>query len=173
MKILIVEDRRSVLDKVQALLESFDLPPRAVEVTLNLFLGTRADKAPARPAGRSTLSKEVRGILESLSDFTQWNSYEPLASRSITAVEGDQVVALLSGEYRVAFVVEAVHEKQQVIKFERFSLQRISGEEGQEEIEDLYTAGMVVKAGKLNLVVAASAPDSQRALFLALQVRPV
>ena len=36
----------------------------------------------------------------------------------------------------------------------------------------LYTAGMVVQAHKLTLVVAASAPDSKRALFLALQVSP-
>ena len=41
-----------------------------------------------------------------------------------------------------------------------------------DEIRDLYTAGMVVEADKLNLVVAASAPDSKRALFLALQATP-
>lgn len=174
VKSLIVQDRLSVLEQVEALLEHFDIPPRAVEVTLSLFLGLRDDAAPTTGAGgTSPLSEEVRGVIESLRDFTRWTSYEPLGSRSITGVEGDPVVADLTPEYRVAFTIESVHEAQKKIKFERFSLQRVVRKENEpDEIRDLYTAGMVVEADKLNLVVAASAPDSKRALFLALQATP-
>ena len=114
-------------------------------------------------------------MVERLGDVTRWTSYEPLGSRSVSGVEGDPVVANVSGDYRVAFTVESVHERQGVVrvKFKRFSLQReVPVGDGGRRVEDLYTAGLVVDAGKLTLVVAAAAPDSQRALFLALQVNP-
>jgi hypothetical protein len=72
----------------------------------------------------------------------------------------------------VAFTVESIHDSG-VIKFERFSLQRVERrEDGSEKIDDLYTAGLVVDAGDLTLLVAASGPDADRALFLALQAVP-
>jgi hypothetical protein len=172
----VVEDRADVLRRVEALLKSFDLPPRAFEVTLSLFLGRREQEpgAPA-PGARGELSSEVRGMVETLGDFTKWTSYELLGSRSVTGIEGDPVLADVAADYRVGFVVDAVHETQggTLIKFERFTLERevLSGDGGR-DVEELYTAGMVVQADKLTLVVAASAPDSQRALFLALQVHP-
>jgi len=177
LRTLVVRDRRSVLEQVETLLASFDLPPRSVEVTVSLFLGQREDDGPEAGgvSGEMELSREVRGVLESLGDFTKWTSYEPLGSRSVISVEGDAVVANVAGDYQVAFTVESVHESQGVvrIRFERLSLQReIPLGDGGRGVEELYTAGIVVDAEKLTLVVAASAPDSKRALFLALQARP-
>jgi hypothetical protein len=170
---LVVEDRLSVLERVASVLASFDLPPQRVEVTVNLFLGLREEQSGHGSAGAAgSFSREVRGVIETLGDFTKWTSYEPLGSRSVIGVEGDPLVASISAEYIVAFTVESVHESG-VIKFKRFSLQRVErGEDGREEIEDLYTAGMVVDAGDLTLLVAASGPDADRALFLALQAEP-
>jgi hypothetical protein len=173
LRTLVVEDTQSVLQKVAAVLESYDLPPRRIEVTVNLFLGRREDEegAPSGP-GAASFSREVRGVIETLGDFTRWTSYEPLGSRSVVGVEGDELVASISADYLVAFTVESVHESG-VIKFKRFSLQRIErDEDGEERHEDLYTAGMVVDAGDLTLLVAASGPDADRALFLALKAEP-
>jgi len=114
----------------------------------------------------------VRGVIEAVGDFTQWTSYEPLGSRSVSSTEGDLVEAQITPEYRVVFKLQSVHERQRVAKFRRFTLQRVKVTDGVETIEDLYTAGMVVTMGKLTMVVAASSPDSKQALFLALQVRP-
>lgn len=171
LKLLIVQDRSSVLDQVASLLDSFDLPPRRAEVILHLFLGHRESTQAKRQAGSQEFSKEVRGIVETLGDFTKWTSYEPLGSRSVTATEGEPVRVDISDLYRVDFILEAVHPHHSVVKFERFTLQRVTQQEnGTEAVEELYTAGMAVDAGKLTLVIAASAPDSKRALFLALQV---
>jgi hypothetical protein len=174
LSVLVVEDRRSVLGRVADLLHAWDVPPRNVEVTLSLFLGIdRRDRDPRAPLADHGLSREVRGVLEKLSDFTKWTTYEPLGSRSVTGTEGDTVVANLSDEYRVVFIVESVHETHGTVRLERLQLQRVSvGDDGAERVEDLYTAGMVLPAGKLKLVGAASDPNSRRALFLALQTRP-
>ena len=171
---LVVEDRRSVLARVSDLLRSWDLPPRNVEITLTLFLGIdRRDEDPGAPTADGGLSTEVRGVLEKLSNFTKWTSYERLGSRSVTGTEGDTIVANLSDEYRVVFIVESVHKTHGAVRFERLQLQRVSlDEDGTEKVEPLYTAGMVLPPGKLKLVGAASDPNSRRALFLALQARP-
>jgi hypothetical protein len=170
---LVVQDRRAVLERVAELLEAWDLPPRNVEITLSLFLGMdRRDEDPQAPRADHGLSREVRGVLEKLSDFTKWTAYEPLGSRSVTSTEGETVVADLSADYRVVFIIESVHETHGAVKFESLRLQRITAEEdGSESVEDLYTAGMVLPAGRLKLVGAASDPNSRRALFLALQTR--
>jgi hypothetical protein len=171
---LVVEDHRSVLAKVTDLLRNWDIPPRNVEITLSLFLGVdRRDEDPAAPRADHGMSTEVRGVLDKLSDFTKWTSYERLGSRSVTATEGDTVVANLSNEYRVLFVVESVHKRHGAVRFEKLQLQQVSiDEDGSESVEPLYTAGMVLPSGKLKLVGAASDPNSNRALFLALQTRP-
>ena len=172
LKTLVVEDRSEVLDRVATLLESFDLPPRNVEVTLSLFLGT-AQERPGQSVGASSFSREVRGVLETLGDFTKWTSYEPLGSRAVIAVEGGApIVADLSDEYRVVFTVDAVQVEQRAVTFKRFSLQRRRVDaQGKETREDLYTAGMVLPLERLQTVGAASDPGSKRALFLTLQVR--
>ena len=174
LKTLVVEDRVSVLDRVGALLESYDLPPRNVEVTFSLFLGTdRRDEQRERVSGGTGLSSDVRGVLETLSDVTKWSSYDPLGSRSVTGAEGDEVVAILSEDYRVVFAVESVHEGHGVIKFKQLTLQQLRREEdGTTVIDDLYTASLAVSTGKLTVVGAARDPSSKRALFITFQARP-
>jgi hypothetical protein len=172
LKTLVVEDRTSILERIGSLLESFDLPPRSVEVTVNLFMGRREESPSGKSGSSVPLSREVRGVIETLGDFTKWTAYEPLGSGSVIGVEGAPLETSLTAEYVVSFTVESVHESG-AVKFQRFSLQRIEhDEDGVERRVDLYTAGMVVDAGDLTLLVAASGPDADRALFLALQAEP-
>lgn len=172
LKTMVVEDRAAVLEKVGHLLENYDLPPKNVEVTLSLFLGSDRRPEPQRQAEPGgTFSKEVRGVLESLGDFTKWTAYEALGSRSVTGMEGGEVTANITDDYRVVFAVESVHEGEGKVKFRRVSLQRlVHSDEGADEIEDLYTAGMLLPVGRLHVVGAAREPKSNRALFLFVQV---
>lgn len=172
---LVVQDHESVLRRVQALLESYDVPPRNAELTFSLILGTERRPEPAaNPDDRGgTLSKEVRGVLEILSDVTKWTAYESLGSRSVTGSEGETMVANLSQEYRVVFLLESVQEKQGKIKLEQLALQRLRvGEDGSKNFEELYRAGLVLNAGRVTLVGAARDPKSNTALFLAVQATP-
>jgi hypothetical protein len=172
LKTMVVEDRAAVLEKVGRLLESYDIPPINVEVTLSLFLGSAQRSEPRRAAEPGgSFSKEVRGVLESLGDFTKWTAYEPLGSRSVTGMEGGEVTANITDEYRVVFAVESVHAGEGKVKFKKVSLQRLShSEDGIDTIEDLYTAGMLLPVGRLHVVGAAREPKSNRALFLFVQV---
>jgi hypothetical protein len=174
LRTIVVQDRAAVLDRVASLLQSFDLPPRNVEVTLSLFLGTdRRDEEAGRQARPLGLSREVRGVTETLGDVTKWNAYEPLGSRSVIGAEGAPVTANLSDDYRVTFEVESVTEPQGVITLRKVSLKRVSrGPDGAERVEDLVTTSIVIPSGRLLVVGAAKSPDSRKALFLTLQARP-
>ena len=58
---LIVEDRRSVLDRAQTLIEGYDLPPRNVEISFSLFLGKREGE-PETPTDRFGLPSLNSGM---------------------------------------------------------------------------------------------------------------
>ena len=172
IKTLVVQDRAEVLDRVATLLASFDLPPRNVEVTLSLFLGTdRREQEAGRIIPPSSMTKDVRGIAETLGDFTKWNAYEPLGGRAVTGVEGGRVTVSLSDEYRVSYDIDTVRD--QSVKLTNFVLQRITrGADGKERVQDVYSAGVVLPVGRMLMLGAAQNPESKRALFLTLQARP-
>ena len=172
LKTLTIQDRPAVLDRVAKLLESFDLPPRTVDVTLSLFLGTdRRDAEPGRSAPPASLTRDVRGVAETLSDFTKWNAYEQLGARSVAGMEGGRVTVGLSDEFRVSYDIEAVRE--QSVKLTNFVLQKVTkGEDGRERVQDVYATAVVLPVGRMLMLGAAQNPESKRALFLALQAKP-
>jgi hypothetical protein len=117
------------------------------------------------------MTRDVRGIAETLGDFTKWNSYEALGGRAVTASEGGRVTVNLSDEYRVGYDVETVQD--QTVRLTRFVLQRVTrGADGKEKLQDVYTAEVVLPVGRMLMLGAAQNPESKRALFLTLQARP-
>jgi len=173
-KILIVEDRASVLARIGQVLESFDLPPRNVKITFVLFLGRDIRENASRPASTSSVfSKEVSEVIEALGDVTRWHSYEPLGSRSVRGQEGGGTVADLSSDYRVSFEIDTVSRRagKEIVKFDRIVLQRVGrDEDGNETLESLYATAGTLKTGMLHVAGAASGPGAARALFLTMQV---
>jgi hypothetical protein len=172
LKALTVQDRVSVLDRVASLLQSFDVAPRNVEIAMSLFLGTdRREQEAGRIIPPSSMTKDVRGIAETLGDFTKWNAYEPLGGRAVTGVEGGRVTVTLSDEYRVAYDIDTVRD--QSVKLTNFVLQRVTrGADGKERVQDVYSAAVVLPVGRMLMLGAAQNPESKRALFLTLQARP-
>jgi hypothetical protein len=172
LKTLMIQDRVSVLDRVASLLSSFDVAPRNVEIAMSLFLGTdRREQEAGRILPPSSMTKDVRGIAETLGDFTKWNAYEPLGGRAVTGVEGGRVTVNLSDEYRVAYDIDTVRD--QSVKLTNFVLQRVTrGADGKEKVQDVYSAAVVLPVGRMLMLGAAQNPESKRALFLTLQARP-
>jgi hypothetical protein len=172
LKTLTVQDRISVLDRVASLLGSFDVAPRNVEIAMSLFLGTdRREQEAGRIIPPSSMTRDVRGIAETLGDFTKWNAYEPLGGRAVTGVEGGRVTVNLSDEYRVAYDIDTVRD--QSVKLTNFVLQRVTrAADGKEKIQDVYSAAVVLPVGRMLMLGAAQNPESKRALFLTLQARP-
>jgi len=172
LKTLTVQDRVFVLDRVQSLLQNFDVAPRNVEIAMSLFLGTdRREQEVGRIIPPSSMTTDVRGIAETLSDFTKWNAYELLGGRAVTGAEGGRVTVNLSDEYRVAYDIDTVRD--QSVKLTNFVLQRITrSADGKEKVQDVYSASVVLPVGRSLMLGAAQNPESKRALFLSLKARP-
>jgi len=173
LKRLVVQDYEPVLDRVAKVLQDFDQPPANVEVTVSLFLGSdRRDEEAGRHAVSGAIAREVRGITETLGDFTRWTAYDPIGGRSVTCAEGSHVTVNLSDDYRVEFDVVAVDKRLGKVKFEEFTLQKIiRTADGTERYENQYTQGIILPLGRLLVVGAARDTDSRQALFLSLQAR--
>jgi hypothetical protein len=172
LKTLTVQDRVSVLDRVASLLKSFDVAPRNVEIAMSLFLGTdRREQEAGRSIPPSSMTTDVRGIAETLSDFTKWNAYESLGGRSVTGAEGGRVTVNLSDEYRVRYDIEIVRDAS--VKLTHFVLSRLTrNPDGAERVQDVYAADVVLPVGRMLMIGAAQNPESKRALFLTLQAKP-
>jgi hypothetical protein len=174
LRTVVVQDHASVLERVATLLQSFDLPPRNVEVTLSLFLGTdRREEEAGRQARPGGPAREVRGVTEILGDVTKWNSYQLLGGRSVVGAEGAPMTVNLTDDYRVTFEVASVGGAQGTIALRGVTLGRvIRAADGGEQIQNLYSTSINIASGKLVLLGAAKSPDSKKALFLSLQARP-
>ncbi len=168
----VVQDRADVLERVAQVLADFDVPPRNVEVSVSLFLGTdRRDAEAGRLAHPPEVAAETRGIRETLGDFTRWTEFSPLGSRTITCVEGYPGTVYLADDYRVEFHVDSVDGEDRVT-FDRFTLMKVvRTADGAERVVPQYDAAIHIPVGKELLVGAASGPDSSAALFLKLLVR--
>lgn len=170
LRTITVQDHASVLARIPAVLADFDLPPRNVEVSLALFLGTdRREAESGRNVPADTPARDVRGVTETLGDFTKWNAYEPLGGRSVTGVEGSRVEVEISEEYRVSYVVESVEERRGA-KLKGLTLERRTrGADGAARTQVLYRTDIVLPPGRMLVLGAAQNPESKRALFLTLQ----
>jgi hypothetical protein len=169
--ILLVTDRASILDRVGPLLDSYDTPPRGVDVAVSLIMGTKTEPETGE-AGRlmsGSLYAELRGILETLQDFTEYKNYDPLGGGSARGLEGSSMTIDVEGEYRVTFDVGTVEDDN--VMFDRVRLERLERDDnGEERARTLYSAEAKVRPGRTLMLGASQGPDSEEALFLALLV---
>lgn len=176
LKTLVVRDRETVLDQVGDLLESFDLPPRNVEVSVVLVMGSdsRDDEAGRHTPDKSIL-REHGGTLETLREFWKWSEFDPIGSRAVTAMEGSTVSADLSDGYRISFEVDGVATRQgrEIVTLDNFVLQRVtSGPDGEEQIRNVHRLKITVPAGKQSMVAVARSPNASKMLLLMVKAEP-
>jgi hypothetical protein len=173
---LVVRDREQILDQVGDLLESFDLPPRNVEISVVLVMGSDSRDAEAgRHTPDKSITREHLGVLETLREFWKWTELDPIGSRSVTAMEGSTVSADLAEGYRISFEVEGVVTRggREIVTLDDFVLQRVArNDDGGEETRNLHTVRITVPAGQQSMVAVARSPNAERMLLLMVKAEP-
>ncbi|MDX1389302.1 MAG: hypothetical protein R3344_08930 [Acidobacteriota bacterium] len=170
-KILIVTDRASVLDRVGPLLESFDTPPRGVEVAVGVIVGTKTEPKTGEAGQRlpSSMYREFRDVVETLKNFTEWKNYRQIGAGAANGVEGSSLTINVEDQYQVIFDVETVEDE--IVIFDSVHLQRLERDEnGNVERRTLFEVEAKVRAGQTLILGGAQGPDSKEALFLTLLV---
>ncbi len=164
LRTVTVQDRREILDRIQDLIASYDVPPRNVEFTVTLILASRAGEAGG------SISREVRGITEALPDITRWTDYKTLDSVTIAGSEGSRTARELASAYRIEFELETVSESRGIIRLNPFSLQKVEkGPGGETVYRPVYTTTVNLKNDKLLTIGATKSETSPKALFLAIR----
>jgi type II secretory pathway component GspD/PulD (secretin) len=167
LRTLAVTDDEETLKKIEAMIQSYDLPPKNVDVALQLILASTADKTP------ETISPRIRGVIQKLNEIsTRWSDYRLLGSATLTSSEGDRASVEMGEDYRISFAVDYVSDEQKMVRFKRFTLDRRDRPQAPESREETYTrvldTALNLKEDKLYIFGASKMESSNRALFMTI-----
>jgi hypothetical protein len=171
LRAVTITDESARLDRIGRLLETFDVPPRQVELAVQLLMGSREDgpEGAARRPRVPSLPGIDRALIKTLITTTQWTDYRLLGSAAFTAAEGEESTLSLGEEYRIRLKVGAVNPEHRVTRFERFALERRhTAADGREELRPIWDQVLNLRDRQLYLFGATSMEESRRAIFLSI-----
>ena len=162
---LTVVDTPEVVRQVEMLIAGFDLPPRVVEVAVQLILAS-AEQAAETPAPPPPL----RGVIERLNALnTRWSDYRLVGDARVLGTEGERSTLQVGDDYRVDFQIDPIDEGSRVIRFKPFELAR---RDPTVETRDRYTpvlnTVLNLRDSQLFIVGASKMERSNRALFMTI-----
>ena len=163
---LTVVDTPENLDRISDLIRAYDLPPRSVEVAVQLIMaqaGPGTGTAPPAPP-------PIRGVIDKLNALsTRWNDYRMVGSARVLGTEGERSSLQVGEEYRVEFKIDQVSEENRVIRFKPFELQRREpAVEGSGAYSPVLRTVLNLKDSQLFIVGASKMERSNRALFMSI-----
>jgi len=164
LKAITIRDTPANLARIGDLIAGFDQPPRSVRLVIQVLSATEADPASSRRNSSTT------GIPSLLRDVTKWSQVSVLGSASMVGVEGAQSTLNVGEEFRVRFRVDAVADRQGVVKFDRFALDRLVREADGVTLRPVPIWDTVVnlRNNQQLLLGATSSQESRRAVFLSI-----
>jgi len=167
LKTLAVTDDAETLQKIDEMIRTYDLPPRSVEVALQLILATTPGGQPEK------ISPRIRGVIEKLNEIsTRWSDYRLLGSATVLSAEGEKTSVQLGDDYRISFALDYASDEQKLVRFKRFTLDRREKPRDRELREENFSrvldTALNLKSDKLYIFGASRLESSNRALFMTI-----
>lgn len=161
---LTVLDVPENLQRISGIIGSYDVPPRSVEVAVQLIMAS-AGAAPAAPA-----PPPIRGVIDRLNALsTRWNDYRLVGNARVLGTEGEKSSLSVGDDYRVDFRIDQVSDETRVIRFKPFELQRRERSvEGAEHYTPVMNTVLNLRDSQLFIVGASRIEHSNRALFMTI-----
>ena len=162
-KMLTVIDVPENLTRISGIIGSYDVPPRSVEVQVQLIMASSAP-SPASPP------PPIRGVIDRLTALsTRWNDYRLLGNARVLGTEGEKSSLSVGDDYRVDFRIDQVSDETKVIRFKPFELQRREVlVEGPERYTPVMNTVLNLRDSQLFIVGASNVEASNRALFMTI-----
>ena len=161
---LTVQDVPGNLPRIVGLIESYDVPPRSVEVSVQLILASSGEKseAPAPPP--------IRGVIDRLNALnTRWTDYKMVGNARIMGTEGERSSLRVGDDYKVDFRIDQVSDETRVTRFKPFELSRREiAVEGNQRYASIMNTVLNLRDSQLFIVGASKVEQSQRALFMTI-----
>ena len=161
---LSVVDTPQNLVRIAQAISSFDVPPRAVEVSVQLILASTGGGSP------EPTPPPIRGVIEKLNALsTRWTDYRLVGNARVRGTEGEFSSLRVGDEYRVNFRVAGVSEESRIIRFKPFELERRDlTVEGNERYARVMNTVLNLRDSQLFIVGASKMEQSNRALFMTI-----
>ena len=161
---LTVQDVPENLQRIAGLIGSYDVPPRSVEVSVQLILASSGQKSqePAPPP--------IRGVIDRLNALsTRWTDYKMVGNARVMGTEGERSSLRVGDDYKVDFRIDQVSDETRVIRFKPFELSRREiAVEGNERYASVMNTVLNLRDSQLFIVGASKVEQSQRALFMTI-----
>jgi len=161
---LTVVDTPENIRKIGVLIAAYDVPPRSVQVSVQLILASSGEgpSAPAPPP--------IRGVIDKLNALsTRWNDYQMVGDARLVGTEGERSSLRVGDDYKVDFRIDQVSEDSRVIRFKPFELQRRDvSVEGVETYQPIVNTVLNLRDSQLFIVGASRIERSNRALFMTI-----
>lgn len=166
-----VTDTGDVLQRIEDLIGGYDLPPRAIDLVVQLM---RAEEGARDPeAGAHGARPRRMGLPPAvIRDLTKWGVITPIGGAAVSTAENETGTVAMGDEYRLRFTVGAVAQTVGVIRVERFVLERMRAADGQPKEgapwSPLMDLVLNLKDRQTTVLGATSSQDSRQALFVAV-----
>ena len=163
-KTLTVVDTAEAVQRMAEMIAGFDLPPRVIEVAVQLILAS-SEKGSPEPT-----PPPIRGVIERLNALsTRWSDYRLVGDARILGTEGERSTLRVGDDYRVDFRIEQVAEESRIIRFKPFELSRREpGVEANERYAPIMNTVLNLRDAQLFIVGASKMERSNRALFMTI-----
>ncbi len=165
LKSVTVTDTDAVLKRIEELLNAFDQPARNIRLVVQLLKGEEGPPpaAPRLPARRLGLPPSV------IQDVTKWGVVTQIGNAVLSTAENEPGSVALGDEYRIRFTMGAISPRIQVVRVERFTLEKLKrGTDGRMQFAPLIDLVLNLKQGQTTVLGATSSQDSRQALFVAV-----
>lgn len=164
LKTITVTDTPDAVRQAETLLKGFDLPPRVVQVAVQLILAS-SEKSPIVPT-----PPPIRGVVDRLNALsTRWSDYKLVGDARILGTEGERGTLKVGDDYRVDFRIDQIADESRIIRFKPFELARRELlVEGQERYQPVLNTVLNLRDSQLFIVGASKMERSDRALFMTI-----
>jgi hypothetical protein len=131
------------IEEITRVVAAFDVPLRAIDIAVTL-LKSSAEKTRAEKAD---VSQEIRGIGEKLKKLFNVTDFTRLDSVVVQGTEGQRVVYVMGGGYRLEFVLDPSRDGTQ-LQLRDLSLERVRHEAGKEVRGEILRTSINVNLGQ-------------------------
>ena len=163
-KTITVTDTAEAVRQAETLLRGFDIPPRVVQVAVQLILAS-SDKNPIVPT-----PPPIKGVVDRLNALsTRWTDYKLVGDARILGTEGERGTLKVGDDYKVDFRIDQIADESRIIRFKPFELARRDlAAEGQERYSPVLNTVLNLRDSQLFIVGASKMERSDRALFMTI-----
>jgi len=163
-KTLTITDTPDGVRQAETLISGFDLPPRVVQVAVQLILASVEKNAilPTPPP--------IKGVVDRLNALsTRWSDYKLVGDARILGTEGERGTLKVGDDYKVDFRIDQIADESRIIRFKPFELaRREPAVEGQERYQPVLNTVLNLRDSQLFIVGASKMERADRALFMTI-----